>query len=315
VFRRVLEMCCVVFLLIANPSFAAQEFPIPAGFTSDYQTIHGMRLYYVKGGRGPLVYLVHGFGQSWYEWRQLMPELAKHHTVVAPDLPGLGVSDVPKSYRATDIAPLLYELALQFSDGQPFDLVSHDIGNWNTYPFVVGHQDRIRRVVFMEAPIPDEAIYTFPAFSAQGESLVWHFSFFAANGKLAETLIAGKERIFFEHFIKEHAANTAVFTPELLDLYARSYAKPHSLNAAFEYYRVLNQDVQDNKVLAQIKITIPELAIGGGGHGGMGQFQIDQMRRFATNVTGKVLPGCGHWLPEECAGPLNEAVMEFLDAP
>jgi pimeloyl-ACP methyl ester carboxylesterase len=283
------------------------------GFTSGYQTIDGVRLHYVKAGSGSLVYLVHGFGQSWYEWHQLMPELAKHHTVVAPDLPGLGQSDEPKSYRATDVAPLLYKLALEFSGGHPFDLVAHDIGNWNTYPFVVQHQDTIRRVVFMEAPIPDDSIYTFPAFTPQGESLVWHFSFFAANGRLAETLIAGKERFFFEHFIKEHATNKAVFTPELLDLYARSYAKPNSLNAAFEYYRVLNQDVQDNKALAQNKITIPELAIGGGGYGGMGQFQIDQMRRFATNVTGKILPGCGHWLPEECASSLNEAVVDFLD--
>jgi pimeloyl-ACP methyl ester carboxylesterase len=308
-------MCCVFALLAAVPAFAADEFPIPAGFTSQYQIIGGVRLHYVKGGNGPLVYLVHGFGQTWYEWHQLMPELAKNHTVVAPDLPGLGQSEVPSSYRATDIAPLLFKLAQQFSGGKPFDLVSHDIGNWNTYPLVVRHQEAIRRVVFMEAPIPDGEIYSFPAFTPQGESLVWHFSFFAADGKLAETLVSGKERFFFEHFIKEHATNKSVFTPELLDMYARSYAKPHSLNAAFEYYRVLNQDVQDNTALRQTRITIPELALGGGGHGGMGQFQIDQMRRFATNVTGKVLPGCGHWLPEECPDALSHAVIDFLETP
>ncbi|MFM0133856.1 alpha/beta hydrolase [Paraburkholderia sediminicola] len=227
----------------------------------------------------------------------------------------MGQSDVPKSYRATDVAPLLFKLTQQFSGGRQFDLVSHDIGNWNTYPLVVQHPEAIRRVVFMEAPIPDEEIYSFPAFTPQGESLVWHFSFFAADGKLAETLISGKERFFFEHFIKEHATNKSAFTSELLNMYAKSYAKPHSLNAAFEYYRVLNQDVQDNKALGQTKITIPELAIGGGGHGGMGQFQIDQMRRFATNVTGEVLPGCGHWLPEECPGPLNRALIDFLETP
>lgn len=315
-FRLIVKsLCCVLALLSATASFAAEEFPVPAGFTSEYRTVDGVRLHYVKGGSGPLVYLVHGFGQSWYEWHQLMPELARHHTVVAPDLPGLGASDVPKSYRATDVAPLLYALAQQFSDGKRFDLVAHDIGIWNTYPLVIRHQDAIRRLVFMEAPIPDEAIYSFPAFSPQGESLVWHFSFFAAGDKLAETLVAGKERVFFEHFIKAHATNKAVFTPQLLDLYARSYAKPHSLNAAFEYYRVLNQNVQDNKALAQTRITIPTLAIGGAGHGGMGQFQIDDVRRFASNVSAKLLPGCGHWLPEECAGPLNQAVVDFLDAP
>ncbi len=301
-------------LALVASAHAADEFPVPEGFTSGYQTIDGVKLHYVKGGSGPLVYLVHGFGQSWYEWHQLMPELAKRFTVVAPDLPGLGQSAVPPSYRATDVAQLLYKLAVQFSGGQKFDLVAHDIGIWNTYPMLVQHQDDIRRVVYMEAPIPDESIYSFPAFTPEGESLVWHFSFFAADQRLAETLITGKERVFFEHFIKEHATNKDVFTPELLDLYAKSYAKPHTLNAAFEYYRVLNQGVLDNKTLSQTKITIPALAIGGGGHGGMGQYQVDQMQRYATDVTGLVLPGCGHWLPEECAASLNSAVVGFLPA-
>ncbi|WP_313683242.1 alpha/beta hydrolase [Pantoea sp.] len=297
---------------VSSEAAATEEFPVPVGFTSGYRTINGVKLHYVKGGSGPLVYLVHGFGQSWYEWNQLMPELAKRFTVVAPDLPGLGQSGVPHSYRATDIAPLLYKLAEQFSAGQKFDLVAHDIGIWNTYPMLVQHQDRIRRVVYMEAPIPDESIYSFPAFTPQGESLVWHFSFFAASQQLAETLISGNERVFFEHFIKEHASNKDAFTPERLDLYAKSYAKPHSLNAAFEYYRVLNQGVADNKELSKSKISIPALAIGGGGQGGMGQYQIDMMRRFATDVTGMVLPDGGHWLPEECPVALNQAVTEFL---
>ncbi|MGJ9420749.1 alpha/beta fold hydrolase [Massilia sp. CMS3.1] len=300
---------------LATPVLAAEEFPLPQGFSSAYQTIDGVKLHYVKGGSGPLVYLVHGFGQTWYEWHQLMPELAKRYTVVAPDLPGLGQSAVPASYRATDVAPILYKLARQFSSGQKFDLVAHDIGIWNTYPMLVKNQDTIRRAVYMEAPIPEESIYTFPAFTPQGESLVWHFSFFAAQNHLAETLISGKERFFLEHFIKEHATNKAAFTPELLDLYGKSYAKPHSLNATFEYYRVLNQGVKDNKALAKTKITIPMLAIGGGGHGGMGTYETEMLRRYATNVTGKVLAGCGHWLPEECPAQLNQAVLKFLDMP
>lgn len=309
---NLLAACAVA---LASPVFAADEFPVPQGFSSAYQTIDGVKLHYVKGGSGPLVYLVHGFGQTWYEWHQLMPLLAKHFTVVAPDLPGLGESAVPKSYRATDVAPVLYKLALQFSGGQKFDLVAHDIGIWNTYPMLVQHQDAIRRAIYMEAPIPEESIYTFPAFTPEGESLVWHFSFFAAKNHLAETLISGKERFFIEHFIKEHATNKAVFTPALLDLYGKSYAKPHSLNASFEYYRVLNQGVQDNQALAKTKITVPMLAIGGGGHGGMAAYETEMLRRYATNVTGKVLPDCGHWLPEECATPLNDAVTTFLDTP
>jgi pimeloyl-ACP methyl ester carboxylesterase len=301
--------------LLSTLTFAADEFPVPANFSSQYKTIDGVRLHYVKGGSGPLVYLVHGFGQTWYEWHQLMPELAKNHTVVAVDLPGLGQSAVPKSYRAIDVAPLLYQLAKNISGGQKFDLVAHDIGIWNTYPMLVNHQADIRRAVYMEAPIPDDSIYKFPAFSPKGESLVWHFSFFSADNQLAETLIKGKERYFFEHFIKVHATNTSVFTPQLLDLYGKSYAKPHTLHAAFEYYRVLNQGVIDNKVLAQTKISIPMLAIGGGGNGGMGEYESQVVSHYADNVTAKVLPDCGHWLPEECAAPLNDAVIGFLSSP
>lgn len=310
--RFSINLLAALTVAVAAPAFAAEEFPLPQGFSSGYDTIDGVKLHYVKGGSGPLVYLVHGFGQTWYEWHQLMPLLAKNFTVVAPDLPGLGQSAAPASYRATEVAPLLYKLAHQFSGGQKFDLVAHDIGIWNTYPMLVEHQDEIRRAVYMEAPIPEESIYAFPAFTAQGESLVWHFSFFAAQNNLAETLISGKERLFLEHFIKEHATNKAAFTPQLLDWYAASYAKPHSLNASFEYYRVLNQDVMDNQQLAKTKITIPTLAIGGGGHGGLGPYEAEMLRRYASDVTGKVLANCGHWLPEECAAPLNDAVLEFL---
>ena len=307
------SLLLLVLLFSSVTIFAQEEFPIPKGFKSEYQTIDGVKIHYVKGGNGPLVYLVHGFGQTWYEWHQLMPELAKRYTVVAPDLPGLGQSEVPTSYRGIDVAKLLYKLAVHNSGGEKFDLVAHDIGIWNTYPMVVEHQDKIRSVVYMEAPIPDEIIYSFPAFTPNGEALVWHFSFFAAENRLAEKLITGNEYIFFEHFIKQHADNKEVFTKELLELYAKSYAKPHSLNAAFEYYRVLTQGVKDNEKLAKTKITIPTMAIGGGGHGGFGKLQAELIRKYATNVTSKVIDGSGHWIPEEAPEALNTTVIDFLE--
>ncbi len=311
------KLLCAVALAAALMTNAAQaetktEFPVPAGFESNFTEIDSVNLHYVKGGSGPLAFLVHGFGQSWYEWHQLMPELAKTHTIVAVDLPGLGQSGTPASYAGQDVAPILHKLAKQFSPDAPFDLVAHDIGIWNTYPMAVTNQDDIRKLVFMEAPIPDDRIYKFPAFTPQGESLVWHFSFFAASKNLAETLVTGHERMFLEHFIKEHATNKAAFSDALFDMYAASYAKPHTLNASFEYYRSLNETAQRNKPLAQTKLGMPALAIGGGGHGGMGQLQVDQLREYGTNVEGLVIPECGHWLPEECAAPLNKAVVDFL---
>lgn len=293
---------------------AQEEFPAPAGFTPAYRQVDGVDLHHLKGGEGPLVLLVHGFGQTWYEWHQLMPLLAKTHTVVAVDLPALGLSGAPKSYAGQDVAPLLYKFAKSFSPNAPFDLVAHDIGIWNTYSMVVERQSDIRRLVYMEAPIPDDRLYQFPAFTPEGESLVWHFSFFSAGDHLPETLVTGHERFFLEHFIKEHATNKDVFTARLLDLYGRSYAKPQTLHGSFEYYRALNETARRNKPLATTKLTMPVLAIGGGGHGGMGKLEGDQLREYAINVRGEVLPGCGHWLPEECPAMLNPMVVNFLTA-
>jgi pimeloyl-ACP methyl ester carboxylesterase len=295
-----------------TPAPSAEEFPAPAGFTPGYRTVDGVRIHYLKGGSGPLVLLVHGFAQTWFEWHHLMPILARDHTVVVPDLPGLGLSGRPASFAGQDVSEHLYKLARGFSPEAKFDLVAHDIGIWNTYPMLARHGDDVGRVVYMEAPIPDDGLYSYPAFTPSGESLVWHFSFFAAKDQFAETLITGRERFFLEHFIKVHAANTAVFTPDLLDAYTRSFAKPASLNASFEYYRALNETARRNKPLARTPIAMPVLAIGGGGNGGFGAAEAAQIGKYAINVTPLVLPGCGHWLPEECTVPLNRAVVAFL---
>ncbi|MBT2372396.1 alpha/beta fold hydrolase [Pseudomonas fluorescens] len=295
--------------------FATEDFPIPTGFKSGFEEVNGIKLHYVAGGSGPLVLMVHGFGQSWYEWHQMMPELAKTHRVIAVDLPGLGLSEPLKtSYTGQEVSPYLYAFAKRFSPDAPFNLVAHDIGIWATYPMVVQHQQDIAKLVYLEAVIPDDKIYGFPAFTPQGESTAWHFSFFSADGALPETLIAGKEKTFFTHFIKKHAEKPEAFTEQLLDLYSKSYSKPHTLHAAFEYYRALPQSVQQNKeLLEKSKLTMPLLAVAGNGRGSLGQTQIDQMNEYATNVQGHVLQGCGHWLMEECPALVNPLVVNFLN--
>ncbi|WP_292009912.1 alpha/beta hydrolase [Chryseobacterium sp.] len=304
------------FMIVASvpvtSKLSAGEFPLPKGFKSEFKTINGVKMHYVKGGSGPLVFILHGFGSTWSEWSQVMPELAKKYTVVAPDLPGLGESGVAKSFQALDVADILYKLALENSGNQKFYLVAHDLGIWNSFPMLVQHQDKIIKAVYLEAPIPDDSLYQFPAFTPEGESYVWHFSFFDADEHLAERLIKGKERFFFEHFIRTHASNFAAFSPEYLDKIAKSYSKPHSLSSAFAYYRVVNQSVKDNKRLtANTKITIPMMAIGGGGIG-FGTQQAEQTRKYATNVIGEVIPKCGHWMPDECPKPLTKLIVDFL---
>ena len=242
----------------------------------------------------------------------MMPELAKTHTVIAVDLPALGQSGPTKSYAGQDVAVLLHMFAKSFSPKAPFDLVAHDIGIWNTYPMVVQNQADIRRLVYMEAPIPDDGLYTWPAFTPKGASLAWHFSFFTLKAPVPETMIAGNERMFLEDFILTRAGNKQAFPANVLDAYARSWAKPQSLTASLEYYRALNETARRNTPLAATKLSMPVLAIGGGAS--MGAYEGEQLKKYATNVQAEVVPDCGHWMPEECAAPLNSLVVKFLTA-
>jgi len=213
-----------------------EEFPIPAGFRSGYETIDGVKLHFVRGGQGPVVLLVHGFGQTWYEWNQLMPELADRYTVIAVELPGLGLSDAPRtSYTGVDISEYLYKFAKRFSPDKPFYLVAHDIGIWNSYPMVARHPADIVKAAFIEATIPDDTLYALPAFVATGEAPGWHHSFFAADDQLADAMVKGNERLFLTHFLRHHASNKAALTDGLIERYVRSYSKPQTFHHAFEY--------------------------------------------------------------------------------
>ncbi|MCI3945731.1 alpha/beta hydrolase [Pseudomonas syringae] len=320
-----IALAFAAFAMVATPINAEprpasavpqEEFPIPDGFSGGYESVDGVKLHFVRGGRGPLVLLVHGFGQTWYEWNSLMLQLAEHYTVVAVDLPGLGLSEPPKtSFTGVDISEYLHTLATRLSAGKPFYLVAHDIGIWNSYPMVARHPEDIVKAAFIEATIPDDTLYSLPAFVASGEAPGWHHSFFAASGDLADVMIKGNERLFLTHFIRQHASNQEVFTDDLLDRYVRSYSKPRTFHHAFEYYRALPRSITQNEQLAKTKVTLPVLAVGGGGHGGFGAQQPENIRRYATDVEAHVLPACGHWIPEECASALNPLISSFLARP
>ncbi|MDH5934107.1 alpha/beta fold hydrolase [Vibrio sp. 10N.237.312.C02] len=297
-------------------SQANSEFPIPAGFESSFKEINGVKLHYVEGGSGPLVLMVHGYGQTWYEWHQLMPKLAKEHRVVAVDMPGLGQSEpLDSTYSGLDVYPYLHGLAKSFSPDEPFDVVAHDTGVWMTYPMIAQHQDDISKVIYFDSIIPDDTIYTFPSFTPEGEASTWHWSFYTAENNFAENIIEGKEKLFLSHIIKKHATNKEVFTDELLDLYAKSYAKPETLHAAFEYYRSFTTSAEQNKAIVKDhKLKMPVLVIPGDSNGGgLGDAFLNQVKKYGDNVQGETIQGCGHWLPEECPATVEPLVIDFLN--
>ncbi|WP_193196829.1 alpha/beta fold hydrolase [Nostoc sp. MG11] len=160
-------------------------------FTHHTIQVNGVRLHYVVGGKGDLVVLLHGYAQTWYEWRKIMPALAEHYTVIAPDLRGAGDSDKPLTgYDKRSLANDIYQLVKQLGFQQVY-LVGHDIGLMVAYAYAAAHPDDVKRLVVIDAPIPGvepwEEVITSP--------MVWHFAFHAVPN-LPEALVAGRERTY-----------------------------------------------------------------------------------------------------------------------
>ncbi len=324
-YRRFAAIALVAGLLIVAPGAQARSgsaaasirpgtlvsAPV-AGFTSRFKTINGVHMHYVIGGTGAPVVLLHGYGSTWYEWRDVMPALAQRHTVIVPDLPGLGDSGISTAgYDGATIASDLYRL-VQSLTATPVDLVAHDIGVWVAYPYAAAHPHAVRRLVLMEAPIPDKSLYTFPAFTPQGEGVGWHFGFFSSRA-IPEELIGDHTRVWLAWFYREHAdpANyRAAFPPATIDEYTRHYAVPASLHASFEYYRAMNTDIAQNAMSARTKLPMPVLALGA--DHSLGGFEEQQLRGYATDVRGGVVLHSGHWIPEEQPTDLARRLLAFL---
>ena len=302
-FFLVLALGVSVALAQPDPSL------LPEGFSSEFAQVEDVNLHYVIGGEGPPIMLVHGFASTWYEWRKIMPGLAEAgYQVIAPDLRGLGDSSVPEGgYDKVSAADDLYALA-QSLGLESFYLVGHDIGLMVSFALATEYPDAVDKLVLLEAPIPDESIYTFPSLGPQGP-VAWQFGFFnLAN--LPETLIEGKEREFFEFFIRNIAVNQDAFTDEDFAEYTRTYAQPGKLSAAFNYFRAFHTDIERNATLDQNALSMPVLALGA--ESSLGDFVSQQVGSYAADVQGSVIEGSGHWLPEEAPEVFLERLLEFL---
>lgn len=301
----------VLVLALAASVALAQPDPslLPRGFSSETAALEEVNLHYVIGGEGPPVMLVHGFGSTWYEWRKVMPGLVEAgYQVIAPDLRGLGDSSVPKSgydkvTAAEDLVELTRGLGLE-----TFHLVGHDIGLQIAFALATEHPETVDRLVLLEAPIPDESIYTFPSLGPQGPA-AWQFGFLNLPD-LPETLVEGQEREFLEFFVRNIAVNQDAFTDADFEEYARTYRMPGKLSAAFNYFRAFHEDIERNAALDQGTLSMPVLALGA--ESSLGDFVPQQVEGYAENVQGGVIEGSGHWIPEEAPEAFLEQLLTFL---
>ena len=285
---------------------AAQVHPFPASFRTQSIQTDGATLHVRVGGQGPAVVLLHGFGDTGDMWAPLAANLARDHTVVVPDLRGMGLSSRPpggydKRTQAADIRSVLTALGLDRAA-----VVGHDIGTMVAYAYAARYPDKTEKLVVMDAPVPGippwDSIVRLPA--------LWHFDF---GGPDAERLVAGRERIYLDRFWNEFAGDRTKIDEATREHYAKLYARPGAMRAAFAQFNSIRQDAEDNKVAMATKLGMPVLAIGGEKSFGANEAAV--MRNAATDVTELVVPNAGHWLMEEATSATITAVRAFLSRP
>ncbi len=282
---------------------AAQVHPFPASFRTQNIQTDGAMLHVRVGGQGPAVVLLHGFGDTGDMWAPLAADLARDHTVVVPDLRGMGLSSRPaggydKRTQAADIRSVLTALGLERAA-----VVGHDIGTMVAYAYAARYPEKTEKLVVMDAPVPGippwDSIVRLPA--------LWHFDF---GGPDAERLVAGRERIYLDRFWNEFAGDRTKIDEATRAHYAKLYARPGAMRAAFAQFNSIRQDAEDNKVAMATKLGMPVLAIGGEKSFGANEAVV--MRNAATDVTELVVPNAGHWLMEEATSATITAVRAFL---
>jgi len=278
-------------------------------FTSRYVDTGDVRLHAVTGGDGPPLLLVHGWPQTWYAWRLLMPELARDFTVIAVDQRGIGLSGKPEDgYDAGTLASDL--VALMDALGHPrFAVYGTDVGMPIAYALAADHPDRLDRLIVSEAPLPGVSpsppLFLPPALNAR----LWHLAFNQLP-KINEQLVTGREEIFFGAEF-DASAGTSKLPGYAVRYYIDTLAaSPDALRGSFGFYRALPTTIAQNQQRMQRRLTLPVLAIGGGESASEGVGNT--MKLAADDVQAMVIPGCGHWVAEQAPDELLAALTAFL---
>lgn len=299
--------------LVPAASPAAPEGPeIPAGYESEYATVNGFEMHYLRGGSGSPVVLLHGFPQTSSAWSHQLGPLAEDHTVIAVDLRGTGDSGIPEDgYDTTQMAHDVHDLLTRLGLNDGIQIVAHDVGLWVAYPYAATWPTEVERMAVLDAPLPDESFFRWPAANADGSPSAWHFGFFQED-PLAEQLIAGNEREFVEGLVRQWLVEDSAFTEDEYEFYADHLREPERLTAWMEVYRALGESAAQNERLqAQGPLTMPILAIGG--EEAVGAGVGEQWKQYASNVDGRVMEDTGHWIAEERPAELTRILRTFLE--
>src|ERR1700726_3146443 len=300
--------CVALAILVALATISYAQHPsLPSSFQA--KTVHspeGADIFVRWGGTGAVVVLIHGYAENSDSWAPLAADLMQDHTVVVPDLRGIGKSSKPetgydKKTQAKDIRAVVTSLGYDKTL-----VVAHDIGNMAAYAYAATYPDKVERLVVMDAPIPGIDPWS-EILQSPG---VWHFNF---HGPDAEKLVAGRERIYFDRIWNDFTGDPGKPDEASRNFFTATYAQPGGMRAGFAQFTAFAQDAKDNKVFEQTKLIMPVLAVGG--EKSFGPLQAVIMRHVATNVQEAVVTGSGHWLMEERPAGTGRLVRKFLDGP
>jgi pimeloyl-ACP methyl ester carboxylesterase len=278
---------------------------LPDGVEHHVADANGVKLHYLAAGAGEPIILLHGYAQNSHMWLPLIPELARTHRVVAPDLRGFGDSGKPEGgYDKKTMAQDVHALAAGLGFKR-VRIVGHDIGLMVAYAYAAQYRDDVKRNVLMDAFLPGVGDW-------QAVWLLrdkWHFNFY---GETPVRLVAGRERIYLEHFWNDFAADPKHSIPEAdRRFYTEAYARPGAMRAGFEVFHAFEQDARDFAEFAKTPLAAPMMVIAGGK--ASGEFLVNQGRLVASSVEGVVVPGAGHWLMEEATDVVVPRLVEFIN--
>jgi len=271
---------------------------------SRFADVNGTRIHYLVAGKGEPILLFHGYAQNSHMWRPLIGELARTNLVIAPDLRGFGRSAKPAGgYDKKTMAQDMRALAISLRHRR-VRIAGHDIGLMVAYAYAAQYRSEVDRVALMDAFLPGIGDWTKVWLLRD----LWHFHFY---GETPLKLVAGRERIYFEHFWNDFAADRTKSVSERdRRIYAKAYAQRGAMKAGFEVFKAFAQDADDFAGFGKTKLTMPMLVLSGEKAGG--QFLIDQGRMVDDNVEGVIVRGSGHWLIDEAPAQVIPKLVSFL---
>ena len=279
---------------------------LPADLSSRRVEVNGTALHFVVAGRGAPVLLIHGWPETWYAWRKVVPVLAERRTVIAPDLRGFGDSDRPATgYDKLTVAADLRALVQSLGFGE-IDLVAQDMGGPVGFAYAAEWPREVRSFTFIESAIPGFGLEALMDVAHGGS---WHMGFCMAAG-IAELLVAGRERSFIEYFYRRGTMNPSALTAADVDEYARTYAAG-GLVASFNYYRTLLQDAKTNiERFSAAKLPMPVLSLAAA-HG-LGAISHRSIAEVASRVTERTIADAKHFLVQDQPAAAAEAIAAFI---